>query len=122
MGLSQGGLAALINSIESKPEKAVIASGFSFYMKNPYRSSHDQIVIPGYRKIYSVDSVKAKISELSTRFLFTWGLDERGMYGEDARNNLTKSFLEPLTNVKCIIHPLGHIYYEPAINEFLSKD
>ena len=121
-GLSQGGLAALINSIESKPNKAVIASGFSYFMKDPYRSSHNQIIIPGYRNDYNPDSVYQRIEESPTNFLFTWGLEEQGLYGKEALTKTTANFFQPLNNVRSIIHPEGHVYYEPAINEFLSTE
>lgn len=121
MGLSQGGLAALINAIESRPDKAIIASGFTYFMSEPYRSSHNQIIIPDYQNLDNPEKVYEEISKSTTNFLFTWGLDEQGLYGKDAHMRTTQNFFKPLPNVKSIIHKEGHVYYEPAIIEFLSS-
>lgn len=120
-GLSQGGLAALINSLQSTPKKAVISSGFSVLMDKPYRSSHNQFIIPNYRATYNPDGVKSKIEKTNTQFLFTWGKKEGGLYGKDAEKRLTSKFFEGMTNVQIYIHQEGHVYYEPAIIEFLQN-
>jgi len=120
-GLSQGGLAALINSLQSSPDKAVIASGFSVLMSNPYRSGHNQLIIPNYRRAYSPSEVKSQIIESETQFLFTWGEEEGGLYGKDVKNKLTAQFFNGMKNVQTYIHPEGHVYYEPAITAFFEN-
>lgn len=120
-GLSQGGLAALINSLQSEPDKAIIASGFSVITREPYRSGFNQIIIPNFRKTYHPDSIKIRIGRITTKFLFTYGLDEKGIYGKDANENLTKEFLKGFANVSFSIHPKGHIYYEPYIVDFFKN-
>ena len=121
-GLSQGGLAALINSIQSEPGLAVIASGFSVQMEYPYRSGHNQLIIPGYRLAYNPENIKSMISNLKTQFLFTWGLKEPGIYGIDAQEKLTPNFLKESANIKISIHPEAHIYHEPSITSFLESN
>jgi len=120
-GLSQGGLAALINSLQSNPKKAVIASGFSVLMNNPYLSGHNQLIIPNYRKAYNPDGLKLQIKNTDTQFLFTWGEKEGGLYGKEAKDRLTEDFFKGMENVHTNIHPEGHVYYEPAITEFFEN-
>lgn len=120
-GLSQGGTAALINSLQSKPQKAIIASGFSVLFDSPFMSGHNQLIIPGYNSIYSSDQVKAKIQESNTEFLFTWGMMETGEYGREAKEKFTSHFFDGVKNVATFIHPEGHIYYEPIIVEFIKN-
>lgn len=119
-GLSQGGYAALINALQSNPQKAIVASGYTVLFDQPYVSGHDQLIIPGIGEVYNSEGVRMQIQETNTQFLFTWGLKEPGAYGIDARDSLTLKFFDQLTNVKCYIHPKGHIYYGPAIREFLD--
>lgn len=120
-GLSQGGTAGLINSLQSNPQKAVIASGFSVLMSKPYQSNLNQLIIPNYSAVYNPDGVKSKIEKNSTQFLFTWGTKEGGMYGKDAKERLTFKFFKGMTNVQSYIHQKGHVYYEPAIIEFFEN-
>lgn len=119
-GLSQGGLAALINALQSHPQKAIIASGYSVLMDHPYMSAQDQLIIPDYKTLNNSEHIKIQIQKMNTQFLFTWGIQENGFYGIDAKDRLTSNFFKDLKNVKSMIHPLGHIYYEPVITEFLG--
>ena len=119
-GLSQGGLAALINSLQSHPDKAIIASGYSVIMDNPHMSGHDQIIIPNYKVLSNSKLVKQHIQNMNTQFLFTWGIQETSFHGIDAKEKLTLEYFKELINVKCRIHSRGHIYSEPAIIDFLG--
>lgn len=121
-GLSQGGNAALINALQSQPAKAVVASGYSVLKSLPYRDGHDQVIIPGFKSIYTDSQIRSLIAQSGTSFLFTWGQDETGPYGVEAAEQITKEFFQDLPNVTCHIHPEGHIYYEPVISEYLSTN
>lgn len=120
-GISQGGMAALINSLQCNPQKAIIASGFSVLFDEPQRSGHDQIIIPGLNKIYDSKGIRRQLQESPTRFLFTWGLKEPGVYGIEAREKLSVGFFDTLQNVTTHIHAKGHVYDLPAITEFLNE-
>ncbi|PID94122.1 MAG: hypothetical protein CSA95_04280 [Bacteroidetes bacterium] len=122
VGLSQGGAAALLNCFQSEPDKAIIASGYSIQMDAPYESGHSQIIIPNYRYIYNSTRVYSELNSLSTKFLFTYGLKETGLYGKEAQELITATSFDSLSNVECVTHPEGHIYYEPIIREFLKED
>jgi hypothetical protein len=118
VGLSQGGLAALINSLQSEPSKAIIASGFSVRSDGLYGGAHNQIIIPGLSKIYNLDNIESIISKSTTEFLFTWGFNEKGIYGKKARDS-TLMYLKNFNNVTTAVHHEGHTYHEHSIKSFL---
>lgn len=119
-GLSQGGSAALLNALQSHPDKAIIASGYSVLMDQAHISGTDQLIIPDYPVLSNSEILKSRIQSMNTQFLFTWGIRESGFYGIDAKEKLTQSFFKELKNAKCIIHAGGHIYPEQGIVEFLG--
>lgn len=121
IGLSQGGHAALLNSIQSSPDKAFIASGFSVLRKYPFQSENTQLIIPS-SLIYDPDFIKSKIRSVKTDFMFTYGLSESGSYGKEAREKVTELFFKDLNNTNFFIHPKGHIYYEPAVVKFFESN
>jgi hypothetical protein len=119
-GHSQGGSAAVINSLQCYPDKAVIASGYSALMDLPYMSGFNQIIIPGYSKNFTSKYVKKQIKEMRTQFLFTWGQQETGIYGVEGRQKLTAKYFADLPNVKCHVHSKGHVYHDLVIADFLE--
>lgn len=119
-GLSQGGGAALLNALQSKPDYAIIASGFSIINDNAEWSGFNQIVIPDVGS--TLDSIADPISRLQTRFLFTWGEQEIGTYRIEAMERLSAQKLETLQNATTLIHPGGHIFPVEAIVEFLNGE
>ncbi len=121
-GLSQGGVAALLNALQSSPDKAVIASGFSTLKDFPYRSGLDQIVIPDHKSIYNSRDIKEMIRNSSTQFLFTWGLEEKTIHGSDAKQMISAKLFAGLSNVVTFSHPGGHSYFEPAIVDFIGSE
>jgi len=120
-GLSQGGLAALINSLQSEPDMAIVASGFSVLNIFPHASYHNQYIIPGYKKNYSLENIKSIMAYSKTQFLFTWGQLEKGNFGKETKDKLTAKFFKDLKNVKTFSHSMGHIYHEPTISSFLES-
>jgi len=121
-GLSQGGLAALINSIQSKPQASIIASGFSKMMEMPLRNNHRQIIIPRLNSKFNPISIKNRIKESETKYLFTYGLKEGGDYGLDAKKNITKKFFSDVKNVVVKSHNGGHIYDSFTIQSFMNQN
>jgi len=120
-GLSQGGAAALLNSLQSQPHVAIIASGFSVVNAQVKWAGHNQIIIPGLQQRLSVDDIRSRMRVLPTSFLFTYGKDENGTYKIEAHERLTCEYLSTLQNVKCRIHEQGHIFPVDIIREFLSS-
>lgn len=119
-GLSQVGAAALLNSLQSQPYVAIIASGFSVLNARVMWADHNQIIIPGLQQRLSVDDIRSRIRALPTSFLFTYGKEETGTYKIEAEEHLTCEYLSTLQNVECRIHEYGHIFPVDIIREFLS--
>ena len=61
-GLSQGGEAAFLVSLQSDPVFAIISSGFSVYRTEAFRAQSDQIVIPGRFEHYDIATLRQIIS------------------------------------------------------------
>jgi hypothetical protein len=121
-GLSQGGSAALLNALQSHPVKAIISSGYSVLMDQPNISGPDQLIIPNYAVLSKSQGLKSRIQNMATQFLFSWGIQESGFYGIDAKEKLTQTFFKELKNAKCIIHGGGHIYPNEGIQNFLGSN
>jgi len=79
-GLSQGGAAALLNSLQSQPHAAIIASGFSVNARD-IGVDHDRIIIPRLWQRLNVEGIRSRMQILATSFLFTYGKSETGVYG-----------------------------------------
>ncbi|MYB77326.1 MAG: hypothetical protein F4X83_09570 [Chloroflexi bacterium] len=120
-GLSQGGGAALLTSLQSRPTAAVIASGFSVIMERIHWSGHNQIIIPGIGQAYSNENVRKKITASPTQFLFTYGRQETLIYGLEAQEHYSCDFLAPCPNVRCESHDGGHIFHEAITSDFLRS-
>ncbi len=123
-GLSQGGIAALYNALQSQPNIAIIASGYSVIRDKIDYSNHGQITIPGLQKFYNLDTLKKRINQsTNTHFLFTYGTaDDDGLYKIDAIEKLTCNYLADLSNVDCEIHNGGHIFPKEIIQDFLNSN
>lgn len=117
-GLSQGGGAALLNALQSEPDYAIVASGFSIINKYVEWSGFNQIVIPNVGSMF--DFIEEPISKLKTRFLFTYGRREYGTYRMEAMERLAAKKLGVLKNVTTLIHDGGHIFPEKEIVAFLN--
>ena len=119
-GLSQGGAAALLNALQSKPDAAIVASGFSVLDERITWAGYDQIVIPGLHQRLDIDTVRDAIKRSPTRFLFTWGENERGPFRVDEHDHLTCDYLSGLRNVDCAVHKGGHVFPVDLIRRFLA--
>ena len=120
-GLSQGGGAALLTSLQSQPTAAVIASGFSVIMERIHWSGHNQIIIPGIGQAYSNENVRKQIKATPTQFLFTYGRQESYIYRMEAEEGLSCAFLSECPNVRCESHDEGHIFHEAITSDFLRS-
>lgn len=120
-GLSQGGGAALLTSLQSNPTAAVIASGFSVIMERIHWSGHNQIIIPGIGQDYSNEIVRKQITASPTQFLFTYGRQETLIYGLEAHEHYSCDFLAPCPNVRCESHDGGHVFHVAITSDFLRS-
>jgi len=121
-GLSQGGSAALLNAIQSEPDYAIISSGYTVLSKKISLAGFDQIVIPNiFDRSSNPDSLYKRISNLKTKFLFTWGVHDVDIYKTESEQHITEAELGKLANVSCVIHPAGHVFPLKEIKSFLQN-
>ena len=121
-GLSQGGEAALLNALQSEPDAAIIASGFSIIKNQVNRSGHEQIIIPGLYANLSFATIRSRIQKSPTNFLFTYGAKEVGTYKIEAEERRTCEYLSDSRNVSCVIHAGGHLFPKEVIIGFLRSN
>jgi len=119
VGLSQGGTAVLLNAIQSKPDYALVFSGYTV-MDEVSWSGFNQIIIPRINEFLSPDKLTAYLAETPTRYLFSWGEDERGYYGVEAHEKRTCRILVENNNVSCKSHPGGHVFSIDVAADFFS--
>jgi hypothetical protein len=119
-GLSQGGSAALINALQSEPNYAIVASGFSVINAEAEWSGHDQIIgVPGYGELFNPEHLAGKLKNSPTQWLFSWGKNEVGTYKIEAEEQLTAKIIREHSNVIVSIHNGGHSFPKEAIKNFL---
>jgi hypothetical protein len=120
IGLSQGGGATLLNVLQSEPDIAVIASGYSVINEIVTGSGFNQIIIPEVDLFLSSERLKEKIQSMNTRFLFTWGNHEEGVYRIEAKEQSSCNKLAFLENVKCMIFNGEHEFPVHEIRKFFK--
>lgn len=120
VGLSQGGTAVLLNAIQSKPDYALVFSGYTV-MDDISWSGFNQIIIAGINEFLSPEKLPAHLAGSPTRYLFSWGKDELGYYGIEADEKKTCQVLVESKNVSCESHPGGHAFSVDVAANFLSK-
>lgn len=120
-GLSQGGEAALLNALQTAPSRAIVASGYSSLYDKVKWAADNQITLPGFLEKLSIPQIGIIISGQKTQYLFTWGVNENGTYGIEAKQGLLREAFSHLDNVTCAVHPGGHAYPLSTIREFCSS-
>ena len=121
-GMSQGGEATMLAALQSEPDAAIVASGYSAVYEQVKWSGSNQIVIPGIGPKLTMDALREKISQQSTRYLFTWGKRELATYGIEANQSRMCKSLADLSNVRCISHEGSHEFPLTVIRDFLRSD
>ncbi|MCC7029480.1 MAG: hypothetical protein IT257_04175, partial [Chitinophagaceae bacterium] len=101
MGLSEGGYTTLLNLLNTEPDGAVVAAGYSInfdiYLPSQFLLSNRFGNIP---QNYTRDSVKARIATLQTNTLFTYGEgDNVELMDPEHDFHYTQNFLN--NNSKC---------------------
>ena len=119
LGLSQGGEAALITAQLEAPDALVVASGYSVFPTEgvQWADARSQIVIPDLADKLEFDYLARN---LTAPTLFTYGDEETGIYGIEARDALTCQRTERVDNFACAIHERGHAYAEAEVLNFLK--
>jgi hypothetical protein len=120
-GLSQGGHAALLNAVQSKPTAAVVASGYTLLYEKLRMSGYGQIVIPGLVADFGPEKLFSIIKNSDTRYLFTFGKGDEGVCRIEAEEGYVCDFFEPLSNVSCQVHDGAHIYPDKIVDDFMAS-
>jgi hypothetical protein len=120
IGLSQGGRATLLNSMQSEPTVAIVASGFTTITTTINWSGHQGIMIPNLFTYFNNNEVVDVIDSLNTHYLFTYGKQERASYKIEAEEEYACNLFKGLDNVTCLSHAGGHTFPQPLIESFLS--
>lgn len=122
VGLSQGGAATMLNALQSKPDIAILSSGHSCVGELALGNGHDQLLaVPGYGKLFLLDTLVAKLKVIPTQWLFTWGKKEEGLYRLEAEKGYTANPVDHLDNVVCVFHEGGHEFPKKEIIQFLQQ-
>ena len=121
-GLSQGGYATLLTSLQSQPDFAIISSGFSIYLQEVTPSGINQILIPDIYNQYSKEEIRNILSNQKTHYLFTWGEKDSLLNQLEAVTKRTCQFFSNGTQrIQCIIHEKGHLFPEKEISYFVDE-
>jgi hypothetical protein len=120
-GLSQGGYATLLVSLQAKPQKAVVASGYSVLFDEIEIAGINQIIMPGMKKWANAATIRDSLQKSPTQFLFTYGKIENDIYKVEAFDHTTEKYFENLNNVKFGFHERNHRYDYQMTNDFFAK-
>jgi hypothetical protein len=121
IGLSQGGEAAFLNALQTAPTAAIVASGFSLLTDTIDYAGFNQILLPGYKEIYTNAKIYDIIATSPTKYLFTYGKQETTIYKAEAEEKLVCRYFGDLSNVKCRIHDGGHAFDREALRKFFHE-
>jgi len=123
VGLSQGGEAALLLSLQAEPDFSVVAAGFSLIQYRVLWAGADQIGLPGMYQRYSPDRMAAKIARQRTRYLFTYGRQDNGDYQMEAWTGESCAFLTSAApeRASCVIHDGGHEFPRGPTLDFIGR-
>jgi len=120
-GLSQGGAAALLNAAQSRPDRAVVASGYTLVNSDVEWSGHNQII--GVREWARLSELQVFLDLLRnspTKWFFSWGKAEDGPYRVEANGGPTAEVLGNIPTVTVVLHEGGHVFPAEDIAMWLS--
>gem|GEM_PF-1865830 len=121
-GLSQGGAAAMLNALQSQPDRAIVAAGYSVLSGDAEWSGHNQLIaVPGYARLHDPQGLLGALQDSPTQWLFTYGKSETGIYRIEAYDGPTKRLLEHLERVNVVVHPGEHVFPVQEIANWLSR-
>ena len=121
-GLSSGGVAAMLVSLQASPDFAIVAAGYSLINGVAKWASITSVMgVPGHGQLDNPAAIVDKLSRSKSQWLFTWGRQELGTYKIDANEKITAKVIGGLPNVEAVIHDDGHIFPVEIIRKFLGK-
>ena len=121
VGLSQGGAAALLVSLQAEPMAAVVSSGYSILMQQIQYAASNQILLPKVDLWFAKDRMRNRMTNMQTRYFFTWGRAEADFYKIEAEAGPTPAYFAPVPQFRAFIHDGGHEFPMPAVASFLDE-
>ena len=121
VGLSQGGAAALLISLQAEPMGAVVASGYSILLQQIQYAACNQILLPGVDVWFPQDRMRDLMTKMQTRYFFSWGRREADFYKIEAEAGPTPAFFASVSQFRAFIHDGGHAFPMPAVASFLDE-
>jgi len=108
LGLSSGSWGAFFTSLQSEPDAAQIASGYSIMFNDlTYSYGPDQLHFDGLFSSHPIDSIRAILKNQRTQYLFSYGSgDGVTNMATENQNHLTQNFF----NTPDTLHNLGFFY------------
>lgn len=121
MGLSQGGYASFLLSLISEPTSSIVASGYSILLEEVYYANVNQIIIDDLFSTFRKESIRNMISEKSTYYLFSWGVNEQDYYNVENQELLTYNYFKDTKKVSYYNKHSGHLFppYD-VVNGFMQ--
>ncbi len=121
-GLSQGGAAAMLNALQSRPDRAIVASGCSVLIGDADWSEHNQLIgVAQFSRLNEGPGLIEALRDSPTEWLFSWGRGETATYRIEANDGPTKRLLESNKLATVVIHNGGHAFPREEIAQWLSK-
>ncbi len=125
-GLSQGGKASFLVSLQTEPDFTIVSSCFSLHQRDLTVSNSDQIVIPDLYNYYTIDKIKEIVANQKTKYFlsFSEGMEESPICHMETETNYTCSFLKETSpyNFFCIYHKKGHSFPKEEIMSWIEQE
>ena len=123
VGLSQGGMATFLTSLQANPDLAVVASGLSMANWYDYILSVDQILIPNLTKVYSREFIQKRLKMNKTSYVLSYGAFETFKYGFEAQSKYTCNFFSEIIpdRTVCSIFNGGHVFDLDLLEHHISS-
>ena len=114
----------IFSSIQSEPTFAIVSAGHSVLSKYVHESGLTQFNnLNGLNeRLYDPVLFRNAIQSVKTKFLFTWGLQEQGIYLVEANEKITFEYLKGLNNASIKIGNYGHVFPIKQISDFLNQE
>ena len=123
LGLSEGGYASLLTSLESEPDGSIVSSGYSImYDYDPYFTTEFNRTFGYTFNSTNRNQIKSTISSKNTNYLFSYGINEGiQLFNIENVYDSTVNFLNS-NKVSKSKNFIGHAYpYCNSIDSFFNK-
>ena len=111
LGLSTGGKVAHWVSLMAEPDAALVSSGYSVLVDNDLNSQNVNAIFYGpYQTIFTKDSLKNRLKQVKTQFLFTLPQNDAPIAQLDIDSGYTKTFYQDANNASFFYGYTNHAF------------